>query len=152
MDTVLMRKPYQCWVEEYGNTLNAAQYTVVCLSMKACWCLLVIKYAKGHFWRASLQPVTPQHTLGSSSLDIEVYTSLCWTSWVSCQPISPVCSSGYQHEPHLYQLLILVLYHQPTCRMWQPVSPTNSCPITQVTNEDGEQDCIQSGILTYITN
>ena len=76
---------------------------------------------------------------GCSSPGAGLCAVLCWTLWDFFQPISPVCAgpSGWQHNPLVYQLLLLVLYHLYT---------------VQVANEDAQWYWTQCGPLGYTSS
>ena len=54
---------------------------------------------------------------GCSSWGPELHTSLCWTPWSCCQPISPACwgPSEQQHTHLVYHQPLRILYHMQTC-------------------------------------
>jgi len=122
-DTALKVCLHQCWTEgedhlprPAGNaSLRAAQDTVSHL----CYNGKLLSHVQPGvpqvlFCKATFQPVTPACP-GASGCSCPG-TSPSWTSWGSCQPMSPACwgSSEWQQDPPAYEPLLPVLCHQQT--------------------------------------
>jgi len=74
------------------------------------------------------------------------WTSPCWTSWGSCQPISLACwgPSGKQNDPLAYQSSLPVL-------LSSALSESTFCPIIQIIDEV-KQNWMQFWPLAYTTS
>ena len=103
-------KDYLPWLA--GNTLSSAAQDTIDLFATRALCWLLFKLVSTRTFSAKLfstwAAAAYAGAWGCYSPGAGLFTSRCWNSWGSCQPISPACHGppGCQHNPLAYQPLL----------------------------------------------